>query len=182
MLQQRGIISIRSLMEMSMDKINKNNLIIGSIVLLVVILGGAYYFHGKDSWLSGGFGNMGPSLDNNMGPGNPIPSATPTPTASPTTAGKLSYSDAIKKYGNYRIQFDQACQAHPNNITFKSGTKVMFDNRATVARTINFNGTKYRIASYDYEVINMVSPNGYPATVMVDCDKSQNVASVLLQK
>jgi len=107
---------------------------------------------------------------------------TPTPEPSaPTTGGKLSYTDAVKKYGSNRIQFDATCQAHPNNVTFKAGTQVMFDNRAAVARVINFNGAKYTLAAYGYLIVSMTAAK-YPASILVDCGSSQNVATVLIQK
>src|SRR5437773_1621693 len=74
------------------------------------------------------------------------PTPSPTETILPAPLVKLNYTDAVKKYGDYRIQFDSTCQAHPNNVTYKSGTKVMFDNRSSTAHTINFNGARYTIA------------------------------------
>jgi len=66
-------------------------------------------------------------------------------------------------------------------VTYKAGTQVMFDNRSAVARAINFNGHIYNIAADGFAIITMTAAK-YPATVLVDCGKSQNVATVLIQK
>jgi hypothetical protein len=129
------------------------------------------------------------SKNNNGQQANPAPASQTSPSATPaanentagTTPASMSYADALKKYGSNRIQFDSACQAHPNNVTFKAGTLVMFDNRAPVTRKINFNGIIYSIPADNYIVVSMTAAK-YPATILVDCGSSQNVATVLIQK
>lgn len=112
----------------------------------------------------------------------PPPPPPPAPSGAANTAGgKLSYDAAVKKYGANRIQFDSSCQARPSNATFKSGTDVLFDNRANQARKILFNGKTYALAAYDYTVVKMTAPY-YPATAFIDCDKLQNVATITIQK
>jgi hypothetical protein len=120
------------------------------------------------------------SYNNQNNPGQNQPQPATAPSAGNPASG-LSYTQALKKYGSNRIQFDPACQAHPNNVTFKAGTQVMFDNRAKVARAINFNGHIFNIAADSYAVAAMVAAK-YPAKILVDCGKSQNVATILIQK
>ena len=111
----------------------------------------------------------------------PDTGTTATGTTGTGAAANLSYNDALKKYGTNRIQFNAACQTTPSSVTYKSGTQVMFDNRSAGTHTITFNGTKHTIAGYGYAIIGMFAAK-YPTTVLVDCDKSQNVATVLIQK
>ena len=110
---------------------------------------------------------------------------TVTPAAeSETSTGttpNLSYTQALAKYGTNRIQIKADCQTVPNNVTYKSGTQVMFDNRSATSHTITFKGVKYVIAGYGYRVFTMTAST-YPTTVLVDCDGSQNVATILIQR
>jgi hypothetical protein len=109
---------------------------------------------------------------------SPTPEVTPPVSVNP---GNLSYNAALKKYGTNRIQFQTNCQTVPNNVTYKAGTAVMFDNRSATAHTITFNGVKRTIPGYGWNVVTMTAAK-YPATILIDCDTSQNVATVLIQK
>ncbi len=164
--------------------------IIGVLVIILIIALAITKLTGKDKGQMGQDGTNTATNQQNTNPTSAAPttppedtSTSPSGTGSGTSTGvpKLSYTDAVKKYGSNRIQFDTACQSHPNNVTYKAGTYVMFDNRAPVTRKIGFNGTTYTIRADDYTVIHMVAAK-YPATILVDCDKSQNVATVLIQK
>ena len=105
----------------------------------------------------------------------------PESETSPGMIPNLSYTQALAKYGANRIQFKADCQTVPNNVTYKSGTQVMFDNRSATSHTITFKGVKYVIAGYGYRVFTMTAST-YPTTVLVDCDGSQNVATILIQR
>ncbi|MEK7583245.1 MAG: hypothetical protein AAB483_02495 [Patescibacteria group bacterium] len=123
------------------------------------------------------------------------PDTTPTPTASAsasvsvstspaavgTPAKTLSYEDALKKYPGTRFQFDTTCQARPSSMVIKKGTPVMLDNRANVARTITIGTTKYTLAKYGFRIVTPTSAK-YPVTFFIDCDKQQNVATLLIQQ
>ena len=100
------------------------------------------------------------------------------PSATSSTA---DYSAALLKYANSRIQIQQSCQAVPNQVTYKSGTAVMFDNRATVAHTVKIDGISYRLSADSFRILVLANSN-LPHTIMMDCDSSQNVATILLQK
>jgi len=106
---------------------------------------------------------------------------TPTPTPATGEAANLTYNQALEKYGTNRIQFNAACQTTPSSVVYKAGTMVMFDNRSAGPHTITFNGSKYTLAGYGFKVLAMTASK-YPATILVDCDKSQNVATILIQK
>ncbi len=96
-------------------------------------------------------------------------------------AKPMSYADALIKYADKRIQLDKDCQAFPNNVTYKDNTGIMIDNRAPVARTVKI-GTEYSVKAYGFKII--VLPDTYlkSKTILVDCDKSQNVATILVQE
>jgi hypothetical protein len=104
-----------------------------------------------------------------------------------TTAGgaaqvvSISYADALIRYKDKRLQFDTICQAHPNTVTYKDNTGIMIDNRSPVARTIKI-GTNYSIKAYGFKIV--ILPDIYlkSKTLLVDCDKSQNVATILVQE
>ncbi len=96
------------------------------------------------------------------------------PTAS------ISYQNALVQYKDARIQLDKNCQATPNNMTFKNGTNIMIDNRSEKIRTIKV-GSVFSIKPYGFKIVRL-SSSTLPATWYVDCDKSQNVATLIIQK
>lgn len=103
-------------------------------------------------------------------------------TAPGSTATTISYANALLKYKNSRIQLGtgQQCTATPNNMTFKNGTTIMIDNRASVARTVKI-GAQYTVKGYSFKLIKL-SSSTLPMKYLVDCGSQQNVATILLQK
>ncbi len=95
-------------------------------------------------------------------------------------AATLSYQQALVKYKDARIQLDKTCQASPNNATYKNNTSIMIDNRAPVARTVKV-GSVFSIKAYGFKIVKLSSAT-LPATWLVDCGSSQNVATILIQK
>ena len=95
-------------------------------------------------------------------------------------AASLSYAQALVKYKDARLQLDKVCQASPDKMTFKNNASLMVDNRAPVARTVKV-GSIFPIKADGFKIIKL-SSSTLPATWWVDCDKSQNVATILIQK
>ncbi len=125
-----------------------------------------------------------------------IPSTETTTTTTTTTepvsvqdvdqttgagAASISYANALVKYADRRIQLDKSCQAHPNTATYKDNTGIMIDNRSPNTRTVKV-GYTFTIKPYGFKIV--VLPDIYlkSKTLLVDCDKSQNVATVLVQE
>lgn len=73
------------------------------------------------------------------------------------------------------------CQAIPAKAVFKTGTKVMFDNRSGDARTITIGGTKYYFPGYGYRIIKLGGPV-LPATVNLDCGAALHVGTITVEK
>lgn len=92
-----------------------------------------------------------------------------------------TYTKLVTQYVDRRIQFDAMCQAHPNNITYKNGTKVMFDNRSGDARIITVGGVKYNFSGYGYKILTLYSSK-LPKTLLLSCGATVNVGQILLQK
>jgi hypothetical protein len=92
----------------------------------------------------------------------------------------LSYAQALVKYKNARIQLDDMCQASPNNVTYKNNTNIMIDNRSAVSRTLKIGGP-VSVKAWGFKIVKISSAK-LPATWLVDCDGSQNVATILIQK
>ena len=126
--------------------------------------------------------NIQPSPDAMTGnsASNTTPNATP-PVSGGTGAVKLAYAEALKKCATSRIQLDNNCQAVPKTATYKAGTTIMFDNRASVARKIMYNLKTYTIAGYDYILLPATAAK-YPAITFVDCADKQNVATITIQQ
>ncbi|OGG62867.1 hypothetical protein A3C21_02355 [Candidatus Kaiserbacteria bacterium RIFCSPHIGHO2_02_FULL_59_21] len=96
-------------------------------------------------------------------------------------AAPLSYQQALAKYADHRIQFDATCQANPSTITYKDNTGLMLDNRSPVARTIKLLNA-HTVKAWGFKIVTL--PDTYRAskTILVDCDGSQNVATILVQE
>jgi len=95
-------------------------------------------------------------------------------------AASISYQNALVKYKDARLQLDKTCQASPDKMTFKDGAYMMVDNRAAVARTVKA-GSTFSIKAYGFKIIKLSSAT-LPATWLVDCGSSQNVATITIQK
>ncbi len=145
---------------------NNKNLWIGVAVVVVVVLLG---------WLM---------VSKNSAPTVSTNSVTPTEDTSAGSvdagAASLSYSQALVKYKDARLQLDPICQGSPDKMAFKNGALLMVDNRAPVARTVHI-GSVFSIKAYSFKIIKL-SSSTLPATWLVDCDKSQNVSSILIEK
>jgi len=96
-------------------------------------------------------------------------------------AAPISYANALVKYADRRIQLDTICQAYPNTVTYKDNTGIMIDNRSPKTRTVKV-GTTFTIKPWGFKIV--VLPDVYLAskTLLVDCDGSQNVATILVQE
>ena len=92
-----------------------------------------------------------------------------------------TYTTLVKQYEGRRIQFDIYCQAIPKNVTYKNGTKVMFDNRSGDARIITIGGVQYNFPGYGYKVLTL-SSNTLPKTLLLSCGAAVNVGQILLQR
>ncbi len=101
-------------------------------------------------------------------------------TTPKTSSSSLKYNDALVLYKDKRIQLDGECRATPSSATFKNGTKIMVDNRSANTRSVKL-GSTMSINPWSFKIVTL-SANTLPATWLLDCDKSQNVATVLIQK
>jgi hypothetical protein len=95
-------------------------------------------------------------------------------------AGSISYEDALMKYANQRIQFDTACQAHPNTFNYKKNSSIMLDNRSPEDRTIKI-GTNYTVKAYGFRIVTLSNLYLESKVVLVNCDSSKNVATIIVQ-
>jgi hypothetical protein len=93
----------------------------------------------------------------------------------------ISYAKALIQYADRRIQLDATCQAHPNNVTYKDNTGIMIDNRSEFTRTVKV-GTTFTIKPYGFKIVVLPDVYRKSSTLLVDCDKSQNVATILVQE
>lgn len=103
--------------------------------------------------------------------------ASPTPAS---VAVSLSYNDALKKYGDNRIQFNEKCQAYPTTATYKNGASVMLDNRSNKTLAVSLDGKPYSLGAYTYQAVTLSSKT-LPHEVRVNCGSSVNVMELLLQ-
>jgi hypothetical protein len=157
-----------------MDKTTKNVWVWVGVIVLVVLLG---------MWLMNRNKSVTVGDDSNTPVDQTIDSTEDTTEGSvnaTTPAASISYQAALTKYKDARIQLDKTCQASPKTMTFKNGTSIMIDNRAAVARNVKV-GSAFSIKAYGFKIVKLSSAT-LPATWLVDCGTSQNVATILIQK
>lgn len=165
---------------MSMSK----NMWIWAIIIVIIVLGLIFWATMTSNNPASTTVIIPPSSEN---------TATQTPTTiqstedissgsihSGSTTAAISYANALIKYANARLQLDDTCEGSPAAMTFRNNAYLMIDNRAPVARTVKV-GTTFSIKAYSFKIIELSSAK-LPATWLVDCDQSQNVATILLQK
>jgi len=109
----------------------------------------------------------------------PVRRRTPA-TKETAPAPKMTYAEALVRYKEFRLQFDTECRAVPNNVTYKSGTEIMIDNRSAANRKFVL-GSTFTVAPYDFKIVKVAS-NVLPYTYLVDCGDRQNVATILVQR
>ena len=160
------------------NNINPNkNLWIGGGVALVVVVGFIFW-----SMNSSAPTTSPATVDNQVTPA-PSSSTEDTSTGSVNVgapAASISYQNALIKYKNARLQLDTICQANPNRMAFKNNALLMIDNRSPVDRVVKV-GYTFNIRAYGFKIVKLSSAT-LPATWLVDCDKSQNVATLVIQK
>ncbi len=154
-----------------------------SIVILVVVVAGVLFmvFNKKDT-TEISEGDTTTVVNNGTTTDEPKESAQDTTgVTTGTPAASISYANALVKYADRRIQLDKTCQAIPNVVTYKDNTGIMIDNRSPQTRTVKIDQT-YTIKPYGFRIV--VLPDIYlkSKTILVDCDGSQNVATILVQE
>ena len=154
-----------------MDKQKKNLWIVVGVVVVIIII---FLFGKKDGALDSSV-IKDESDDVVVTDSNDSTGVVKTPVAP-----SVSYAQALEKYKNYRIQLNTTCQASPNNVTYRNGTSIMIDNRSASSRVVKV-GSIFNIKPWDFKVVKL-SSSTLPITWLVDCDKSQNVATILIQK
>jgi hypothetical protein len=164
-----------------MENKNNKNLWVVGIIVVVLIIG----FLGYKKYQSVALVSDQPIAIAPAGTGEDASEDTTDGSINTTpgsTATTISYANALLKYKDARIQLGtgQQCTATPNNMTFKNGTTIMIDNRASVARTLKI-GTQYSVKGYGFKLIKL-SSGTLPMKYLVDCGSQQNVATILLQK
>ena len=153
---------------------NKNNTWIWIVVAIIIVV--IIFFISKNKK------SIDPAITpSNEFVGEPAESVQDTTEVTGTGSVSISYTNALIKYADRRIQLDGACRAFPSNVTYKDNTGIMIDNRSPNTRTVKV-GDNYTIKPWGFKIV--VLPDIYlkSKTLLVDCDKSQNVATILVQE
>lgn len=96
-------------------------------------------------------------------------------------AAPISYTNALIKYADKRIQLDTNCQAIPNNVTYKDNTGIMIDNRSPNTRAVKV-GITFTIKPWGFKIVTLPDIYLKTKTLLIDCDNYQNVATILIQE
>jgi hypothetical protein len=156
-----------------MENKNKNAWMWGGVIILAIIIVWAVTARNNSSAPSITTGNEQTTTDSSE-------DTTEGSVNVGSAAATLSYKDALVKYAKARLQLDTTCQGSPSSMTFKNGSMLMVDNRSAISRTVKV-GSTFTIKPWGFKIIKL-SSSTLPATLLVDCGASQNVATILLQK
>lgn len=107
---------------------------------------------------------------------------TDAPATTGGTAVTIAYQDALVKYADRRIQFNDMCQATPNTVTYKDNSGIMLDNRSATARSIKIGANTYAIKGYGFKIVTLPDTYRESSKYLVDCGTAQNVATILVQE
>lgn len=157
-----------------MEDTKNKNLWIGLAVVLIVVVGIIFWSMSSKSTLVVDNGNTTPAVVDST------EDTTPGSVNVGSKAASISYTNALIKYKDARLQLDTTCQASPDKMTFKNNAYLMVDNRSPADRTVKV-GSTFNIKAYGFKIVKLSSTT-LPATWFVDCDKSQNVSTILIQK
>lgn len=100
----------------------------------------------------------------------------------PSVAETISYNEALSLYNDKRIQFDENCVVNPSYATFKKGTKIMLDNRASKQIPVYLDGQLYTLKAYGFKIITLSTTAKLPHTIAIDCGNGKNNGRILLQQ
>ena len=90
---------------------------------------------------------------------------------------KEDYTKVSAEYVGRTIQFNESCGATPSKAVFKVGTKIMLDNRGSLAREVVIGTHRTTIPAYDYMIYTLSTAG----TLSVNCDSLKNVATLTIQ-
>ncbi|MFA5997351.1 MAG: hypothetical protein WC791_02570 [Candidatus Paceibacterota bacterium] len=167
-----------------MENISKQNIRIGVAAIIIVGVVAAFFF-GKPAVAPESGIPAGEQVSTSSSALITTPKTTTIKNTNTSTgeAASLSYVQALALYPEKnRIQLTGGtfCQASPTMATFKNGTSIMIDNRSSEVRTITL-GTAYTLPGYGFRIIKLSSAT-LPASLLMDCNKQLNVATVTIQK
>ena len=148
--------------------------IAGIVAIVGIIVVVAYAFTRPLAWFPNGY-----EKEDVLEPSDQTPEE-PTSTSSVTPRPKVNYQAAVKQY-SYRVQFNEACQASPANLTVKNGSNVMFDTRGVGLHTLTIDGKTYTFNGAGFAIVTLSSKT-LPHTVQIDCGTGKNNANIVLQK
>ena len=91
-----------------------------------------------------------------------------------------TYLEALHSHAATRIQLDEQCHPTPLSMVIKGGQEIMVDNRASVAREIDFASKKISVPAYGFVFIktDTVTSN---QTILLDCGTQQNVINITIE-
>lgn len=100
---------------------------------------------------------------------------------SPVATPEISYTEAYTKYKDgHVLQFNEQCQAFPKTMSIANKSVLMLDNRSSHDEVIKIGENAYQIPAYGFKIVNLDIAK-IPATFTVDCLKSQNVNTLIVE-
>ena len=109
------------------------------------------------------------------------PKSVKAGSATNTEIKLLPYHEALGLYSGKRIELNHACTSIPNTMTLKNNTKVMIDNKSETMKAIKIGKIVTTVKGRGFKIMNL-SSSKLPTKLLIDCDTSKGVATILLEK
>jgi hypothetical protein len=99
-------------------------------------------------------------------------------STTPVVVDARGYTELILAYQGKTLQFGSMCQVRTHDQAYKLGSEILLDNRNVSPVSIKIGQDVYGLDSYGHKVISLNTSGVF----MVDCNDSQNVATLSVQK
>ncbi len=163
-----------------MENKNQTAWIVLGLVVVALIVVFAITMGNKDKAPAGN--NTGENqTETTAGPQSTL-DTTDAPATTGGTAVTIAYEDALVKYADRRLQFNDMCQATPNKVTYKDNSGIMLDNRSSTTRSIKIGANTYSVKGYGFRIVTLPDTYRNATQYLVDCGTAQNVATILVQE
>lgn len=89
------------------------------------------------------------------------------------------YTSYLQQYqSGGRIQFDDKCNAAPNQITIDNGATIMLDNRTNQNKRISIGGNTYELAAYGYKIATLTSQG---SNLQIGCNENSQAGQIKIR-
>jgi hypothetical protein len=147
-----------------MKKDDKKVLVIGVVILVVVIAIFVWSSNQEQTALNGEQNSIIKPI-----PANHVVLKSRITNGTNQPASTLTYTQATAAYVGKTVQFNDSCQAVPSGMAIKQNTKILFDNRSKIAKTIIVDNMTFALPAYGWTIKTISATQALPYAVSISC-------------